>query len=63
MNINLENFNIRRTNPYLAGTTGLATGEESEFLEKVNRPTYLNLPSAPQGNIIHERQYKAFKSE
>ena len=28
MKLNLENFNIRRTNPYIAGPTGLAPGEE-----------------------------------
>ena len=28
MQLNLENFNIRNTNPYLAGPNGLAPGEE-----------------------------------
>ena len=28
MNLNIENLNIRRTNPYIAGTIGLAPGEE-----------------------------------
>ena len=28
MQLNLENFNIRRTNPYIAGLIGLAPGEE-----------------------------------
>ncbi|SVB32948.1 uncharacterized protein METZ01_LOCUS185802, partial [marine metagenome] len=28
MQLNLENFNIRRTNPYIAGPIGLAPGEE-----------------------------------
>ena len=28
MQLNLENFNIRNTNPYLAGSNGLAPGEE-----------------------------------
>ena len=28
MNLNLENFNIRRTNPYIAGPIGLTPGEE-----------------------------------
>ena len=28
MQLNLENFNIRRSNPYIAGPLGLATGEE-----------------------------------
>ena len=28
MQLNLENFNIRRTNPYIAGPIGLSPGEE-----------------------------------
>ena len=28
MDLNLDNFQIRRTNPYLAGPTGLLPGEE-----------------------------------
>ena len=28
MKLNLEDFNIRRTNPYIAGPVGLAPGEE-----------------------------------
>ena len=28
MQLNLENFNIRRSNPYIAGPIGLAPGEE-----------------------------------
>ena len=28
MNLNIENFNIRRSKPYLAGPNGLAPGEE-----------------------------------
>ena len=28
MQLNLEDFNIRRTNPYIAGPVGLAPGEE-----------------------------------
>ena len=28
MNLNLENFNIRRSIPYIAGTLGLAPGTE-----------------------------------
>ena len=28
MDLNLDNFQIRRTNPYIAGPTGLLPGEE-----------------------------------